>query len=132
MAALSDTARELFSRPIHGWATVTRPDGTPHNSVVWVDVDGDDLIFNTATGRAKERFIAASPVVSLSVLDPDNDHRWASVSGPASVSEHDGDEVIDRLAKKYLGADSYPYRKPAEQRVTVRVKVQHLTEETGR
>ena len=40
---------------------------------------------------------------------------------------HDGaDEHIDALAKKYLGADEYPYRQPGEQRVIVRVEPEHV------
>ncbi|WP_026877352.1 TIGR03618 family F420-dependent PPOX class oxidoreductase [Jiangella gansuensis] len=131
MPTLSDTARELFSRPIPGWATVLDADGRPHNSIVWVDVDGDDVVFNTAAGRVKERYLRENDVVSLSVLDPDNAWRWASVTGRATLSTADGDEVIDRLAKKYLDADSYPFRKEGEQRVTVRVAVDQVLEETS-
>lgn len=132
MPALTETARDLFSRPILGWATAVRPDGSPHNTVVWVDVDGDDVLFNTAIGRVKDRYLQDNPTVSLSVLDPEDNFRWASVSGPVTLSTDDGDAIIDRLAKKYLDADSYPYRNPAEQRVTVRVTVDRLVEQTSR
>jgi hypothetical protein len=37
------------------------------------------------------------------------------------------DEVIDRLAKKYLGADSYPYRREGEIRVTVRIRPDRIS-----
>ncbi|PSL03183.1 PPOX class probable F420-dependent enzyme [Haloactinopolyspora alba] len=128
MPALSDNARDLFSRAIPGWATVIDDDGVPHSSVVWVDVDGDEVLFNTAVGRVKERFLQDNPTVSVSVLNPEHAWHWASVSGPASLSTDDGDRVIDSLAKKYLDADSYPFRKEGEQRVTVRVKVDRLLE----
>lgn len=130
MTALSDTARELFSRPIAGWATVIDSEGRPHNSIVWVDVEGDGLIFNTAEGRAKDRFLRDNATVSLSVLDPDGGS-WASVTGKATMTTEDGDEVIDRLAKKYLDADSYPYRVEGQQRITVRVTVDRLLEEAA-
>lgn len=131
MPALSGTARDLFSRPIPAWATVLDADGRPHNSIVWVDVDGDGVIFNTAAGRVKERRLRENDVVSVSVLDPDNAWRWASVTGRATLTTEDGDAVIDRLAKKYLDADSYPYRKEGEQRVTVRVAVDQVREEAA-
>src|SRR5207248_4011378 len=41
----------------HVVAVDVHPDGSLHNTVVWVDVDGDDVIFNTAVGRAKERHL---------------------------------------------------------------------------
>lgn len=131
MSVLSDTARELFSRPIPAWVTVLDAEGRPHNSVVWADVDGDGVIFNTAAGRVKERRLRENAVVSVSVLDPDNPWRWASVTGRATLSAEDGDDVIDRLAKKYLDADSYPYRKEGEQRVAVRVSVDQVREEAA-
>jgi PPOX class probable F420-dependent enzyme len=131
MPVLSDNTRELFSRPIPAWATVIDADGRPHNSIVWVDVEGDSLVFNTAAGRVKERRLRHNDTVSLSVLDPDNAWHWASVTGRATLSTEDGDEVIDRLAKKYLNADSYPFRKASEQRVTVRVKPDRVLEEAA-
>jgi PPOX class probable F420-dependent enzyme len=121
MATLNDDAKRLFKRPIHAWATTLYPDGSPHSTIVWVDVDGDDVIFNTAIGRAKERHIRRDPRVSISVLDPDDAHHLVSVTGTAQLDVASGDPVIDALAKKYLGVDSYPYRTPTEQRITVRV-----------
>lgn len=128
MSVLSDHARSLFAQPIHGWATTIRPDGTPHNSVIWLDVEGDTVVFNTVIGRAKERYLRENPTVSVSVLDPDNAYSWASVSGPVTFSTEDGHDVINRLSRKYDGTDFRPL-KDGEQRVTVRVKVEHLVEE---
>lgn len=122
MTELSDNARSLFSAPHLAWATTLRPDGTPHSTVVWADVDGDDVIFNTAVGRAKERHLRANPQVAVSVLDPQNAWHYSSVSGSAELTTEDGDAVIDRLAQKYMGVETYPFRQPGEQRVTVRVR----------
>jgi pyridoxamine 5'-phosphate oxidase-like protein len=61
MSGLSEGAKALLSEPIPAWATTVRPDGSLHNTVVWVDVDGDDVIFNTAIGRAKERHLRSTP-----------------------------------------------------------------------
>jgi hypothetical protein len=49
-----------------------------------------------------------------------------SVSGPAELSTEGADEQIDHLAKKYLGKDEYPWRSPAEQRITVRIKPEQV------
>jgi PPOX class probable F420-dependent enzyme len=121
MTKLSEEAKELLRRPLPAWATTVRPDGSLHSTVVWVDVDGDDVIFNTAIGRAKERHLRNDPRVSVSVLDPDDVYHYVSVSGSAKLETDGADEVIDRLAKKYLGVDAYPYRQPGERRVTVRI-----------
>jgi len=85
------------------------------------------VIFNTAVGRAKERYLRQDPRVSLIVVDPENPYRWVSVSGTAELDTDGADDVIDRLAKKYLGKDEYPWRNPAEQRVIVRVKPEKVS-----
>ncbi|GGT01550.1 hypothetical protein GCM10010156_69350 [Planobispora rosea] len=121
MEKLTDDAKQLLRRPVHGWATTVRPDGSLHSTVVWVDVDGDDVVFNTAVGRAKEKHLRANPQVSVSVLDPEDAFHLVSVSGVARLELEGADRVIDGLANKYLGVDTYPYRQPGEQRITVRV-----------
>ena len=109
--------------------TTLRPDGSPHNTVVWADVDGDDVVFNTAVGRAKDDHLKANPQVSVSVLDPDDSQRFASISGTAEVTTEGADDLIDALARKYLGVDSYPVHNAAERRISVRVKAVALVEQ---
>jgi hypothetical protein len=48
------------------------------------------------------------------------------VSGNAELTTEGADEQIDKLAKKYLGKDEYPWRKPEEQRIKVRIKPDHV------
>ncbi|MEV8635427.1 PPOX class F420-dependent oxidoreductase [Streptosporangium sp. NPDC051023] len=131
MGKLNDDAKELLNQPIHGWVTTLRPDGSLHSTVVWVAVDGDDVIFNTAVGRAKERHLRNNPQVSLSVLDPKDAFHLVSVSGTAELELEGADAVIDGLANKYLGVETYPYRQPGEQRVTVRIKPEQVIYSPG-
>ncbi len=124
MAHLSDAQRTFIDANPHvGTATTLRADGSPHSTVVWVDTDGDVLQFNTARGRAKERHILRDPRVAVTIIDPQDPFRWVGVSGAAELVDEGADAHIDRLAKKYLGADSYPFRSADEQRVTVRIAI---------
>ena len=84
------------------------------------------MLFNTATGRAKERHLRNDPRVSLLVVDPEDTHRWVALSGSAEVTTEGADAQIDKLAKKYLGEDEYPWRNPAETRVSVRIHPKHV------
>ena len=120
-AQLTATERAFLENAFVGTITDLRADGSPHTTVVWVDVDDDGVSFNTAHGRAKPRYIAADARVSLSVVDPGDPYRWISVDGTAELVDDGADEQIDRLAKKYLGRDSYPFHAQDEQRVTVRI-----------
>ncbi|GII87971.1 hypothetical protein Ssi03_59610 [Sphaerisporangium siamense] len=126
MSKLNDDAKALLRRPVHAWVTVAGPDGALHSTVVWVDLDGDEVIFNTAVGRVKERYLRENPRVAIGVLDPDDAHHLVSVSGTARLDLEGADEVIDRLAKKYLNADAYPFRQPGEQRINVRITPDHV------
>lgn len=132
MAALTDDAKALIRSPFYAWATTLRADGSPHNTVVWADVnDKGEVFFNTAVGRLKERHLRRNPTVALSVIDPQNGYHTVSVTGTATLETEGADEVIDGLAKKYLGVDSYPYRQPGEQRVTVYIRPEHVIYSAG-
>ena len=126
MAALDEKARNFLEQPYVGTVTTLRQDGSPHSTIVWVDVDEDGLSFNTASGRAKPRHLERDPRISLLVVDPENTYRWVSVSGTAEMTTEGADGQIDRLAKKYLGKDEYPWRKPEEQRIKVRINPEHV------
>jgi PPOX class probable F420-dependent enzyme len=122
MAALTDDQRTfLRDNAYAGVVTTLRGDGSPHTTVVWIDEEGGDVVFNTARGRAKDVNLERDPRVSVLVLDPNDQYKWVSVSGPAELTEEGADASIDKLAKKYLGVDEYPYRSADETRVIVRV-----------
>jgi PPOX class probable F420-dependent enzyme len=111
----------LRDNPFPAVVTTLRPNGSPHSTVVWVDEDGGDVLFNTAEGRAKPRYLRADPRVSIVVIDPADQYRWLSVSGTAELTTAGAREQIDALARKYLGTDDYPFY-GGEQRVTVRIR----------
>jgi PPOX class probable F420-dependent enzyme len=112
-------------------ATVMK-DGSPQVTPVWVDVepDGSHILVNTAEGRVKSRNTERNPRVAVSVVDAQNPYRLAVVRGSIVERRHEGaDQHIDRLAQKYLGQEKYPWRNPAEQRVILRIKPEHVIEQ---
>jgi PPOX class probable F420-dependent enzyme len=123
---LTDAQRTFLANPFVGVVTDLRPDGSPHSTIVWVDVDDAGVSFNTAHGRAKPTYIAGDSRVSLTVVDPQDPYRWLSVSGTATLVDEGADAHIDRLAKKYIDADSYPFRQPGERRVSVRIAIEKV------
>jgi PPOX class probable F420-dependent enzyme len=126
VAELQQDYRDFLDNPYYAVVTTLRPDGSPHNTVVWVDIDEHgDLGFNTSIGRAKERHLRNDPRVAVMVVDPANAYHWVAVSGTGELTTEGGDAHIDRLSNKYLGKD-YPYRRPGEQRVSVRVKADRI------
>jgi PPOX class probable F420-dependent enzyme len=124
--ALSTRARALAQRPVIATVATVDRQGHPQLTPVWIDVDGDDLVFNTAKGRAKHANLARDPHVAVSIVDPDDPYNVVVVRGVAEPEEEGADEHIDALAKKYLGVDSYPMRQPGEVRVKYRVRADRV------
>ena len=123
MAKLEEKPRKfLDDSPYVGVVTTLREDGSPHSTIVWVDVEGDKVSFNTALGRAKPKHLERDPRASVLMVDPNNSYKWVAVSGPAELTEEGADAQIDKLAKKYLGKDEYPWRNPEETRVKVLIE----------
>jgi PPOX class probable F420-dependent enzyme len=127
MATLTDKQKQFLEQPFPGVVTTLRPDGSPHTTIVWVDVEDGTVSFNTARGRVKPRNLERDPRVSVLVADPNDMYKWVSIDGRAELTEQGADAQIDKLAKKYLGKDEYPWRNPEETRVTVRITPEHVT-----
>ena len=122
MAKLSEKQAALFRGKNWGTVTTLREDGSPHSTPVWVDTDGERVLFNTSIGRAKERHLRRDPRVSVTVLPAENQQSgYVSVTGTAELTEDGAFEHIDRMAQKYLGQEKYPYLQPGERRVIVTV-----------
>ena len=123
MAKLGEKPRKFLEEsPYVGVVTTLREDGSPHSTIVWVDVEGDKVSFNTALGRAKPKHLEHDPRASLLMVDPSDSFKWVAVSGPVEVTKEGADAQIDKLAKKYLGKDEYPWRNAQETRVKVLIQ----------
>ena len=127
MATLTEKQLEFLEQPFVGTATTLREDGSPHSTIVWVDVDDGLVSFNTAAGRVKPSNLERDPRVGLLVVDPNDSYRWLSIDGHAAVTTAGADEQIDKLAKKYMDLDEYPWRVEGQQRLKVRITPEHVT-----
>jgi PPOX class probable F420-dependent enzyme len=123
MTKLSESQADLFRGRNWGTVVTLREDGSPHATPVWIDPDGENVLFNTAVGRAKERHLRADPRVAVTVLPAEDQQAgYVTVSGTAEITEEGAFDHIDKLAKKYIDEDKYPFLQPGEQRVIVKVK----------
>ncbi len=123
MADLSDDTREILKKKAFVHVGTLMGDGAPQVSPVWVNLDGNDILFNTAAGRLKPTNLQRDPRIALSVIDPDNDYKSVLIRGKVTEITEDGaDEHINSLAKKYMDKDVYPFRQDGEVRLIVRVE----------
>ena len=123
MATGLDKYRDIFDKKAFCHIATVGRDGRPQVTPVWCDFDGTHVRINTARGRVKDRNLKTNPNVALSVQDPDNPYRYVQVRGRvAEMTEQGADAHIDALAKKYMGKDKYPNRRPGEVRVIVKIR----------
>jgi PPOX class probable F420-dependent enzyme len=128
MKPLSDAWKATLKKPVFVHLTTLMPDGSPQVSPVWVDVDGDTIVINSAEDRVKDKNIRRDPRIALSVTDPDNPYNALMVRGKVKeITNQGADDHIDFLAKKYLGKDKYPFRKPGEKRVIYRIQADSVS-----
>ena len=111
-----------ITKPAFAQLATVNADGTPQVTPVWVDYDGTHLLVNTARGRVKTKNLERNPRVALAISDPENPYRYVGIQGRVvEMTEKGGDAHIDKMAKKYLNKDSYPFRQPGEVRVIVKI-----------
>jgi PPOX class probable F420-dependent enzyme len=108
----------------------TGKDGSPHVTPVWVDHDGENVLLNSvAEGRAWPANARRTGKIAINVLNNENPYEYVFIQGTVAEDTTEGaDEHIDKLAKKYMDLDEYPYRTDGEQRLIIKVapeKIKH-------
>lgn len=121
---LPDRLKELLDGPNFATLATLMPDGSPQATTMWVDREGDHILFNTAAGRVKPRNMDRDPRVAVSIFNADHPYEAFAIQGRVVDKRLDGaDDHIDRLAHKYLGQEIYPWRAPGMVRITYVVEV---------
>ncbi|HEY7165875.1 MAG TPA: PPOX class F420-dependent oxidoreductase [Candidatus Binatia bacterium] len=125
---IPDQFKDLLTKRAFAHLATVMPDGTPQVSPVWFDFDGTNFIVNSAKGRVKDKNMRRNKRVALSIVDPDNAYRHMDVQGSVvDITEQGADAHIDKLAKKYLGKDKYPFAGPGEVRVIYKIQPNKVT-----
>jgi PPOX class probable F420-dependent enzyme len=118
MANIDDPAvRHLLERN-HAVVSTLNEDGSVHSTVVWVNVEDGKVAVNSALGRRWPTNLERDPRITVLVYDESNPFEYVEMRGTVTANTEVADGHIDRLAKKYIGADTYPFRQRGERRVT--------------
>jgi PPOX class probable F420-dependent enzyme len=129
MFGIPDTHLDLFADETRAFAflATTMSDGSPQVTPVWFNIDGDDIMLNSAQGRVKDRNMRERPQIALSIVDPSNPYRYISIRGRVvEMTTEGGWTHIDRLAKKYTGAEHFTPNSEDEVRVIYRVRLERV------
>jgi PPOX class probable F420-dependent enzyme len=118
MATLSTTQQAFLKAPNFAVVATLGEDGSPQSTVVWIDTDGENVVFNTKRGRAKVDHLEQDRRVSVTIIDAENPYSYLEVQGVASLEDEGAAEHINFLSRKYTGEDF----SNLEDRVIVRVR----------
>lgn len=122
-ATIPENYLDLFRKKAFANLATVMPDGSPQVTPVWVDYDGTHVIINSARGRQKDRNMERNAHVALSIADPDNPYRYLAIRGVVDAITREGaDAHIDKMARKYTGADKYTRNSPDEVRLIYRIR----------
>jgi PPOX class probable F420-dependent enzyme len=124
---LSNDIKAALDERVFVHVATLNPDGSPQVSVVWMTRRGNTVLFSTAEGRVKPRNIANDPRIALSFSPPDRTSTNFTMQGRVTRTATDGTWLIDELANKYLGHNSYQFAKPGEVRVNYEVEIDRIS-----
>ena len=122
------TAKLLEAKNFAFVATLMK-DGSPQITPVWIDFEKDTntILINTAEGRIKHKNISRDPRIAISIVNHDNPYEMVTIRGKVTEQiTKDAAEHADKLAKKYLGLDKYPYHSPNEKRVILKIEPERV------
>ncbi|HSD05171.1 MAG TPA: PPOX class F420-dependent oxidoreductase [Nitrosopumilaceae archaeon] len=116
----------LESRNLLFLATIMK-DGSPQISPVWADYENNHIMINTAEGRIKHKNILRDPRVAVSIVDQNNPLNMTTIRGKVVeiISDYDYKHA-DKLTKKYMNKDKYPFRREGEKRIIFKIKPERV------
>ncbi len=119
---LTEAQKALIQGKNFGYLATIQDDGTPQVTPVWLDLEGDLVVFNTEKRRRKTKNLHRDGRVSLVVTDAADPYRYVEIRARVeAITEEGAFEHIDRLAKKYMGLDKYTMHQPGDVRVIVKL-----------
>ncbi len=117
----------LFDEKNLVFIATTMKDGSPQLSPVWANFEDGYILVNTAEGRIKHKNILRDPRVAVSVVSSNNPLDMTSIRGRVEkiIPDYDYNHA-DRLTKKYMNVSKYPFKRPGEKRIILKIKPEKI------
>jgi len=116
----------LHDEPNYAVVAALREDGTAHQTVVWIDWDGEHVLLNLNNFRAKLDYLRRDPRVSILVFDRADPFRWIGLEGRVvEITPEGAYEHIVRQAGVYFNRESYELGE-GEERILVRIALERV------
>ncbi len=129
---LSDAARELLASDAVATLVTLDPDGAPQISAAWVGLEDGEIVIGTLADQRKLRNLRRDPRVAVtihsSVINPWGLREFLVVNGTARVTEGGAPELLQRLARTYIGPDAiFPGRSDAPPGYVTRIRIERVS-----
>ena len=127
MATIDDPGiKKLLDQPNHAVVSTLNDDGTVHSAVAWVNVEQGKVAVNSEVSRKWPRNLERDPRITVLVYDQSNPYEYVEIRGTVTSTTDGANDHIDRLAKKFINQDSYPFHQPGDQRVMFQIEPAHV------
>lgn len=129
---LTPAARALIDSAVVATVVTLDSDGSPHVTVAWIGLEEGDIVFGTLDDQRKLRNLRRDPRITLA-LQSDRVNAWGLreylvLEGTARVTEGGAPELLQRLARTYLGPDVvFPAMPDPPPGYVIRVRVTHVS-----
>ena len=124
---MDSKAEKLLNGKNLVFLATTMSDGSPQVTPVWGNFEDSHILINTAEGRLKHKNILRDPRVAISVVDIKNPLDMTSIRGKVVEILPDYDYThADFLTKQYMGKENYPFRRPGEKRIILRITPERI------
>ncbi len=116
-------AEKLFKDKNLVFIATIMKDGSPQLSPVWANYENGHILVNTAEGRVKHKNVLRDSRVAISAVSQNNPLDMTTIRGKVIEIVPDYDYVhINKLTKKYMGVENYPFRQAGEKRIVLKIK----------
>jgi PPOX class probable F420-dependent enzyme len=109
LSELDPIYKALLDRPITVTLGLIGPDGRVSLTPMWFDYEGDKILVNTASHRAKCEWIRKRPQLTLLIVNPDSPYHWVQIKCTVESEQREwepgGERVtkqLDRMWTKYM------------------------------
>jgi PPOX class probable F420-dependent enzyme len=131
MTVLNAEARALIDSGRLAHLVTINPDGSPQVSIVWVGLDGDEVVSGHMADRQKLRNVRRDPRVALSietgVVNDMGLGEYLVIRGSGRVTEGDAAGLLQRLAHVYLGPTvTFPPGSNHPRGLILRITAEHV------
>ena len=119
---MDEKVTKLFAEPNLVFIATVMKDGSPQVSPVWADLENEFVLVNTAEGRVKHKNVIRDSRVAVSVVDKNNPLNMTTIRGKVTEIIPDYDyKHANKLTKKYMGKEKYPFARPGEKRIILKI-----------